>query len=176
MIIQGLWIGNDLTQYEYSSIQSFINNGFEYHLYVYNNIGNIPKDCIIKDARDILPETDIFLYENSFAPFSDLFRYKLLFTKGNYWADCDCYCLHPFEIKEDYLFVAERTIKQGAFKSILPYKPLNSFIGVLHSGNSFFEMLYNDCNKYKNDYLEQKINIKVNKNVGMTSYHWKGGG
>ena len=35
----------------------------EVHLYCYENIKNVPVGVIIKNGRDILPEEDIFAYQ-----------------------------------------------------------------------------------------------------------------
>lgn len=51
IIIQGLWIGDKLSQFEYASIKSWLNNGFEYHLYIYEPIENIPNGVIVKARR-----------------------------------------------------------------------------------------------------------------------------
>lgn len=171
IIIQSLWIGK-LTNYEIVSINSFLKYGYEFHLYIYNPIENIPSQVIIKDANEIIPSSEIFYYQESITPFSDVFRYKLLYLKGNIWTDLDVFCNGYFDdkLQQPYLFVAERTIKQGAFKSILPYKALNCFIYVNEINNTFFEYLYNECIK-----LKSKQNTKIRKNNGLTAYHWAGG-
>ena len=47
-IIQSLWIGNNLSDMEQLCIQSFLDNGHEYHLYVYEPIQNIPHGSLLK--------------------------------------------------------------------------------------------------------------------------------
>ena len=37
-IIQGLWIGSELSMMEQLSIASFLKNGHDYHLYVYGDV------------------------------------------------------------------------------------------------------------------------------------------
>lgn len=177
MIIQGLWIGDRLTQFEYNSIKSWLNNGFEYHLYTYNSVENIPSGVIIKDAREILSESEIFYYNTAITPFSDYFRFKLLYERGNCWADCDIYCINKFDILEPYLFISERTIRVGAFKSIKPIKPINSFIYVKNTKDKFILDMLNNCIKYKNKYLEKSVakHCKTLQNIGLSAYHWKGG-
>ena len=63
-IIQGLWIGTELSNLERLSIKSFIDNGHTYHLYVYNKIKNVPKRAIIMDANEIINKSEIFTYRN----------------------------------------------------------------------------------------------------------------
>ena len=50
-IIQGLWIGPELSVMEQLSIASFLRNGHEYHLYVYDELKHVPSGTILKDAN-----------------------------------------------------------------------------------------------------------------------------
>jgi len=108
-IIQGLWIGPQLSVMEKLSISSFLANGHDYHLYVYDEVKSIPKGAIIKDASRVLPASMIFQYKHhkSYAGFSNYFRYKLLLEKGGWWADTDIICLKPFEFDTEYIFSTE---------------------------------------------------------------------
>ena len=116
-IIQGLWIGDKLTAMEKLSIQSYISNGHEYHLYAYNKIDNVPSDAVVKDGNSIIPKEEIFSYKtgegkNSFSAFSNFFRYKLLLEKGGWWSDTDMICLRPLDFEDEYVFSTE--LYQGA--------------------------------------------------------------
>lgn len=197
-IIQGLWIGTTLTRFEHNSIKSYLVAGYEYHLYTYDHVDNIPAGVIIKDGNEILDKKEIFYYEGSIAPFSDLFRYKLLLERGGVWTDCDIICVRPFPDELEYIFVAERTILKGAFASCIkvpPYtckkkKVLNSFIKA-PIGCEIMRIMYEKALKYRDDYLarkkeERKTQVRkktlINKtgtkkvgNVGLKSYHWGGG-
>ncbi|HEX8847851.1 MAG TPA: glycosyltransferase [Pyrinomonadaceae bacterium] len=108
-IIQGLWIGPELSVMEQLSISSFLRNGHQYHLYVYDEVRNIPWGTIIKDAGEILPSSSIFQYKHqpSYAGFSNFFRYKLLLERGGWWVDTDTICLKPFDFTEEYVFSSE---------------------------------------------------------------------
>jgi len=108
-IIQGLWIGQELSVMEQLSIASFLLNGHEYHLYVYNEMKNIPVGTTVKDANEILPSSSIFQYKQypSYAGFANFFRYKLLFERGGWWTDTDTICLKPFDFPEQYVFSTE---------------------------------------------------------------------
>lgn len=108
-IAQSLWIG-ELTPVQRLSIASFLANGYDYFLYCYKAPAGVPDRCKIKDANEILPENKIFAYRNtfgcetgSFAPFSDLFRYKLLFERGGWWVDTDVVCLKAFDFEGDFI-------------------------------------------------------------------------
>ncbi|WNZ27303.1 hypothetical protein HJG54_30920 [Leptolyngbya sp. NK1-12] len=110
-VIQGLWIGGQLSLMEQLSIQSFLKNGHEYHLYVYGDVKNVPENTIIKDGNEILPQDRIFTYQTgwgkgSYAGFADLFRYHLLNQKGGWWVDTDVICLKPFNFKSDYVIAS----------------------------------------------------------------------
>jgi hypothetical protein len=140
-VIQGLWIGKSLSVMEQLSITSFIKNGHEYHLYVYEDVKDIPQETIIKDADEIIPEEDIIKYKYrgrySYTGSADVFRYKLLFEKGGYWADTDTVCLRPFDFQSDYVFGEERD-DDGSMKVA---------IGVIKApaGSEFMQFCYNVC-------------------------------
>ena len=106
-IIQSLWIGDDLTNLEKLCIRSFIDNGHEFHLYTYADIGGIPSGTVVKDGNEVLLESKIFYRgkNKSIAAFSDWFRYQLLAEKGGFWVDMDYVCLRPFDFSADVVFV-----------------------------------------------------------------------
>jgi mannosyltransferase OCH1-like enzyme len=108
-LIQGLWIGSELSVMESLSISSFLLNGHQYHLYVYDDVKNIPVGTVIKDGNEILPSSRIFQYKQqaTYAGFSNFFRYKLLLERGGWWADTDIICLRPFDFPADYVFSSE---------------------------------------------------------------------
>ena len=108
-IIQGMWIGRELSAMEQMSISSFLRNGHEYHLYVYEDVQRVPEGAVVRDASEILPASRIFQYTGfkSYAGFSDHFRYKLLLEKGGWWADTDTVCLRPFDFDEEHVFSSE---------------------------------------------------------------------
>ena len=108
-VIQGLWVGGRLSELERLSIASFLGHGHAYHLYVYADVLNVPAGAVVRDGREILPESRIFRYRDhpSFAGFSNFFRYKLLLERGGWWADTDTVCLKPFALPRDYVFSSE---------------------------------------------------------------------
>lgn len=112
--VQSLWIGNALSMMERLCISSFLKNGHEFHLYVYNEVKGIPDGTIIKDANTILSVDKIFKYKqhDSYAGFSNIFRYKLLLEKGNIWTDTDVICLRPFDYQSEYVFANELVKKK----------------------------------------------------------------
>jgi hypothetical protein len=118
--IQGLWIGRPLSLVERLSITSFLHHGHEYHLYCYEDVGNVPAGTVIRDAGEILPSSEIFFHQSggargSVGAYSDLFRYKLLLERGGWWVDTDVVCLRPFDFPEEVLFAAEHA-REGGIK------------------------------------------------------------
>jgi hypothetical protein len=80
----------------------------------------VPKGTVIKDAREVMPETDIFAYKvsegaGSFSAFSNCFRYKLLYERGGWWSDTDVVALKPYDFNEEYVFASERDRQGGSF-------------------------------------------------------------
>ena len=132
--IQGLWVGPELSVMEQLSISSFLVNGHDYHLYVYDEVKNIPTGTVVKDANEILPAAHVFQYKRSpsYAGFANFFRYKLLLERGGWWADTDIVCLKPFEFPDEYVFSSEinhrgrevvncGAIKASAGSSVMAY-------------------------------------------------------
>ena len=128
--IQSLWIGRQLSVMERLSIASFLANGHEYHLYVYEDIENAPEGTVLKPADEILPESMIFQYKKhpSHAGFSNFFRYKLLLREGGWWADTDVICLKPFNFEEPYVFASERVDSRAVPTSAVIKAPPGSEI------------------------------------------------
>jgi len=98
--VQSLWIGDRLSRIELLSIQSFLANGHQYHLYAYSEIKEVPRGVILKDAASIIPRDLIFTVRGSLSIFSDWFRQELLFAHGGYWADLDIVCLKPLRFED----------------------------------------------------------------------------
>lgn len=108
-IIQGLWIGQELSMLEQLSIASFLLNGHEFHLYVYDDLKNVPEGTVLKAADEILSAERIFQYKDqpTYAGFANFFRYKLLLERGGWWVDMDTICLRRFDFPEAHVFSSE---------------------------------------------------------------------
>ncbi len=59
---------------------------------------------LIEDANAIIPESEIFKVQGSYAPFADWFRHKLVSVTGGFWVDTDVVCLRKFEFDEAMVF------------------------------------------------------------------------
>jgi hypothetical protein len=104
MEINFLWIGDKLGKLEQLTLKSFVDNGHQPVVWLYNTAcAGIPEGVLKRDANEILPSSRIFSYEGrgdcragSYGGFSDLFRYYLLKTVGGWYCDMDVTCLQSF--------------------------------------------------------------------------------
>ena len=111
-IVNSLWIGKKLSPINIISINSFLQNGFKYNLYVYEEVENIPKGVKVLDGNDILPDSAIWYYGKGFnkgspSSFSNEFRYTLLYKNGGLWADTDVVLLKKLELNDEFIFISE---------------------------------------------------------------------
>jgi mannosyltransferase OCH1-like enzyme len=100
-----MWVGTRLSSMEQLCAASFMAHGHEFHLYTYGTVEGIPPGVVVKDANEILPQSDIQRFKH-LAQFADLFRYKLLFEKGGWWVDMDTVCLKPFDFTSSHVFTS----------------------------------------------------------------------
>lgn len=105
-----------------ASIKSFLNAGYKYYLYVYKEFTNIPNGVIIKNANDIVPYSNFYINNGSYAPFSDWFRLNLLLKEDTAWTDTD-----NFFIKNNFKNIILNIIQDGFIQN-----------GVIYLGNSTY--------------------------------------
>ncbi len=107
--IQMFWFGAPLSRIETLSLASFTAHGHPVDLYVYDDVGPLPRGVRACDARSILPRDLLFRHRRtgSVSLFADWFRYRLLFLRGGIWADTDVVCLAPFDYGQTVLFAWE---------------------------------------------------------------------
>lgn len=121
LVVHGLWIGENLSPLELLTLHSFTAHGHVFHLWSYSDLSaQVPAGVVCCDAREIIPEQDVFrrLYDDpvfgigkgSYAGFSDMFRYKLLYEKGGWWVDMDIYCVQPLQFSTPYYFRAHHDL------------------------------------------------------------------
>lgn len=130
-VFQSLWIGNRLSAMEVLSIESFLHFGYDYHLYCYEAIANVPRGAKVCDAREILPASEIFYYRGDFANgspacFSDMWRYKLLLERGHWWVDTDVVCVHPFDFASDHVIGHQRENEGHSINNAVIRTPVGS--------------------------------------------------
>jgi hypothetical protein len=117
--IQSLWLGSRLPMMQRLSISSFLANGHNYHLYAYESLATVPEGTQLKDANEIVPRSLTNNLEcDSYAHFSDMFRYRLLFERGGWWADTDVVCLRPFAFPGRFVFSSEHRFVKGVLRDI----------------------------------------------------------
>lgn len=112
-VVQSLWIGSRLSVMEQLTIRSFLRQGCEFHLYCYEPLEGAPPGTIVRDAREILPVEEIFVYRRGYgkgspSAFSNYFRYKLMYEQGGWWADLDVVCVRPLDFDEVHVAGLER--------------------------------------------------------------------
>lgn len=104
--VSALWVGSSLSLPHKISLASFIYYGHTVKLYVYDLELDVPEGVIKVDARDILPESEIFYHHNQLAAFSDLFRYHMIKKTGEVWIDTDTLCLSEYFFEDkDFVFI-----------------------------------------------------------------------
>ena len=90
------------------SLRSFLASGHQVWLWTYGDVGTVPFGVVVRDGNEILPASRIFKYRDhdTFAGFSNNFRYSVLFEHGGTWSDSDVVCLRPLP-EGDYLIPSE---------------------------------------------------------------------
>jgi Glycosyltransferase sugar-binding region containing DXD motif len=115
-LAQSLWVGPKLRWIERLSIKSYLDNGWRFQLYVYDEPQGVPEGCEILDAAAIIPAADVFRegqgsgsHAGSLGAFSDLFRYALLGKRGGMWTDTDVINFRRFDPDGQKFICAEIT-------------------------------------------------------------------
>ena len=99
-----LWVGKPLTKIEILCLSSFVYHGHSFNLFVYDMDMSVPVGITKIDAREIISEDKIFKTDNSYGPFADMFRYKMIQKTGLTWTDTDNICLQKKWKFPEYLF------------------------------------------------------------------------
>jgi hypothetical protein len=107
--IQMFWFGAPLSRIEKLSLASFVAHGHPVNLFVYEDVGAVPRGVQLRDAAKVLPREWLFRHRRtgSVGLFADWFRYRLLYERGGIWADSDVVCLAPFDYGQTVLFAWE---------------------------------------------------------------------
>ena len=121
--IHALWVGENLGRLARCCLMSFIQQGHNVVLHVYNDIKDVPSGVKLADANQIINKSKIIKHKKtgSYALFSDIFRYELMKSlkgKGVY-VDCDVYCIRPI-LQEDYIVAFEDDNKINGAVLALP--------------------------------------------------------
>jgi hypothetical protein len=163
--VNSLWIGKKLSPINIISINSFLQNGFKYNLYVYDKVENIPNGVTILDANEIIDESEIFYYRKGFSKgspsgFACFFRYILLYERAGTWVDLDVVLLKEFEFDDDYVFVQQSLPNNSSFL-------VN--VNLIHTKNKN-KPIFKDCiNEIKN----MDTNIIRHGDIGPVLFNYK---
>jgi hypothetical protein len=112
------WAYGALSRLECLSTASFVAQGYEVRLWTYGDLPNAPAGVVVCDAREVLPESAVFLNRaGSYASFSDYFRYAILARQGGLYADTDVIALKPASALAPVPFlVTERGVWHSRFE------------------------------------------------------------
>lgn len=152
VIINSLWIGPELGTLELLTLHSFLDQGYRFSLWVYEEPQGIPRHPVlsVRDAREILDPSRIFRYahknrfghgQHSVAGFSDLFRAFLLHREGGWWSDMDVCCIgnlpedEPFVFRSHHHLAAVGNVMQCPAGSDLMGEYAQQLNAVLHAEN-----------------------------------------
>jgi len=141
-IVNTLWIGDSLNELSRLAIKSWINLGYKVHLWIYDPV-NDPllenENIQLKDANEIHRLNVGDCVKQDILPFSDLWRYKLLYNRGGIWLDADMVLLQRIN-NDDIIISSEYTMRSGAYKS---HRESVANIGVLkfNKNNLFLKEL-----------------------------------
>jgi hypothetical protein len=126
--VRSLWIGPRVSTLERVCISSFLAHGHTFELYAYGEVEGLPRGTTMRDANEILPESEIFRYSDrdSVAGFSNFFRFKLLLERGGWWVDLDVVCLRAFDFGADYVFASEMNFDERLLSSAAIRVPAGS--------------------------------------------------
>ena len=155
--VQCLWIGNYLPMMQFVCLQSFVLQGIQVHLYSYQKFDHLPPGILWMNAEEILPPSSIYKFKNSYAGFSDFFRYKLMYVKGGWWIDLDLLCIQAsrlIHLDQSTEIVLTKENREGSIQT----NPLKSSIH-----HPFFKCLYEKvyrilftANLYKKFFQEEE--------------------
>src|SRR3569623_1820592 len=62
-LFQAFWHGPPLSQLHFAAMRSFIDHGHRLRLYTYSD-RKVPDGVELRDAREVLPEDRLFLFQN----------------------------------------------------------------------------------------------------------------
>lgn len=96
------WAGQTISPYEAACITSFLAHGYDYTVFSYGKIDNLPDGVALRDAAEITEEANVrrFLIKGrpNLSHFSDLFRYELFKRTEHIWVDTDMLLLRKLDL------------------------------------------------------------------------------
>lgn len=152
MEVSSLWIGHQLPLISITCINSFLKNNYKFNLYTYHTISNIPQGVTIKDANNIIPESEIFTYKNgSHSAFSNLFRFTMIYKTGEIWVDTDIFCRQYYNFSQDKIIIVSEPTEN--YQSQIPTSNLIKF----PKNDPIMEFAINFCLSLKQQIISGEI-------------------
>jgi hypothetical protein len=121
-IIRGIWSGPTLTNIQKLCIQSYIDHGHEFHLYISEPTSGVPEKTVVHQTSEISPVSDKqrFALTNHYC---DYLRVLLIQKEGGWYVDLDTVCLRTFDFLEPYVFISENEWDWNMKTSGEPFVP-----------------------------------------------------
>lgn len=167
MIVNSFWQG-PVSPIINACHQSFLDQGYTFHLYSYENLKDTIPGVVLRDASEIL-SADKRIYHRktgSVSLFTNHFRYELLEKRLGLWVDSDILCLKPID-EEEYIFGYENK------------KMINGAVLKIPSGSTLLKCLLAIFEHkfvppwYK---YEQKVDVRLqyttNPEFGLGDLNW----
>ncbi len=112
--IYSFWISGPLQPVNLLTIRSFQAMGHKFILYAYDV--SITNECEVRDARFIMPESEIFYYKRmmggnpnfKFGGIAERLKARMLHALGGMHVDLDVTCLQPLNFEQEYVFRPHR--------------------------------------------------------------------
>lgn len=123
-VVSTLWIGRELNELSALCLKSWIQNGYDIDLYIDKTKDfELPKDIPLHrvnllDSNSVPMPPE--LSKDDILPYSDLWRYRMLFFNGGTWLDADMFLLRRLP-QDETIISSEHTLQKGAFKSKKTY-------------------------------------------------------
>lgn len=135
-----LWVGDPLTKIQIIGLSSFAHYGHDVYLYVYDDTLEVPVGITKRDARDIMPEESLFKARDSYAAFSDIFRYKMIEKTGLTWIDADIICMTEDWNFKDNIYCSKELESNAATGAVLSLPRDSDAIKFLIRESEAFDM------------------------------------
>lgn len=152
-----LWIGNPLTKIELISLHSFLYYNHNVTVYLYDQSIELPVGVKKADANLILDSSKIFKLHNTYATFSDLFRYYMIKKTGKVWADLDTVCL-----SDDWNFGSK------TYASFIGHDVSNSVLSI-DKDHEVLDYLVEKASEIYNYINEETLNYRIIGSILLTN-------
>ena len=176
-VLFSLWVQEDdeadLPTIQTLSLLSAVRQGYTIELYTnLRSLGEELDPYLNNNQIKILNPFSILKYneDTKILPYSDLFRYKVLYEKGGTWIDLDMILLDRLP-NDEIIISSEHTFQSGAYKSKKTYTPN---VGILRfsKGNEFLKKVIDEIENNGND-ANFTDNMKIFKKHLKKYYYYK---